>query len=75
MMTVVIATPTDNISSNITTTTNTSRGSSSSSSSPSSLSSTHKKIATEFEFGAELRQQQFSDAHVVALNGGSTIGM
>jgi hypothetical protein len=39
-----------------------------------SLSTTHEKIATEFEFGANIRQQQFSNVHVQALNGGSTVG-
>jgi hypothetical protein len=39
-----------------------------------SLSTTHEKIATEFEFGANVRQQQFSNVHVQALNGGSTVG-
>ena len=35
---------------------------------------THEKIATEFEFGANIRQQQFSNVHIQALNGGSTVG-
>ena len=39
-----------------------------------SLSTTHEKIATEFELGANIRQQQFSNVHIQALNGGSTVG-
>jgi len=36
------------------------------------LSPRHEKIVTEFEFGVELRQQ-FSNVHVQAVNGGSTV--